>query len=279
MKFFTALPWLFLVIVGCSADPEEAEEVSEFEEIITIYAAEEEEEGELRSDQVYDYTQILSVNIGLYEEPGVMVLDHYVAQGEAAHIDGYYWYNKHQKMLQLEGFCDDEGWFYLTESYKGENTGYMEFTLEGNSEDAFWSISDASKERENFKATVLETRVNDDVYVEDHYYTFEHTITIYDGEGDVEEEALNELHVSFINEKYLAFKIFVIGRNAHLGDVGGVAIIEGDKAYYDNQGKEEWDVCLLTFDLDSDQITVHEEDCSGYHGMNVYFDCTFERVE
>ena len=279
MKLYSKIPLLFLLVVACSADPAETESATEFEEITTIDVAEDAVDGELPSNQVYDYTQILSVNIGLYEEPGVMVLNHYEAQGEAAHIDGYYWYNKHQKMLQLSGFCDDEGWFYLNESYNGENTGYMSFTLQENSEDAFWSVSEASKEKETFKFEVLETRQDENVYVRHENYEFVRTITIYDGEEDVEEEGVNELQVSFINDEYMAFKIFVIGRNAHLGDVGGVAMIDGDKAYYNYPGQDEWDKCELSFDLKDGEIIVHEDDCSGYHGMNASFDCAFELVK
>jgi len=49
-------------------------------------------------------------------------------EGGTSEIEGYYFYVRHQKNIDLKGFSDSRTrGIYLKESYKGKPTGYMEF--------------------------------------------------------------------------------------------------------------------------------------------------------
>mgnify|MGYP007077385884 CR=1 FL=1 len=271
-----------LVLASCTAP--EKEETGQIME----YAGDEEDSTGIESVEEYDdedefetkYTQVIEANIGLYQELAIMVLKE---QGEnkdgTINITGYYFYVKHQKNLDLDGVKDPvSGKYVLTESYKGETTGYMEF-IPGVADESFWAPASDTEDEQALNAKKL---TGGDPYemtmiINHNTYEYEHEIQMYNGEDWDNESVTDVLKVTWINEEYMAFDLNVIRNNAHLGSVNGVAKVTGDKAEFNKDAESEWEICQLEFDITEKDITVIEKDCSAWHGANAYFDGTYTK--
>ena len=120
-----------LIFISCQESIEDENEAiveptQVFEDEENLYT-----ENELGDEFDIDYTQVISAQIGIYQEEALMVVKHYPEnENSEIQIEGYYFYVKNQKNLDLEGIYDPiEKRYFLTESYKGEITGYMEFVV------------------------------------------------------------------------------------------------------------------------------------------------------
>ncbi len=227
-----------------------------------------------------EFTTIHAARIGTYQELAILVLKWYPLDDNGIHpIDGHYFYAKHQKRLELEGYSEPRTRrIYLTESYKGKKTGYIEFTQDDFENESFWAPNKQSKDRQDFKCYDLDSGepLEMTVALNHEKYQDKHEVTGL-GEPGQYETVMNELLVTRINDEYLAFYISVIGDYAHLGTVQGVARIEGDQAIFDNRDKLN-DGCELNFDLsEKNKIKVKEVDCRDFHGARVTFDGVFTR--
>ncbi|MCB9225388.1 MAG: hypothetical protein R2780_00345 [Crocinitomicaceae bacterium] len=230
-----------------------------------------------------DSKHVLYCEIGLYEKPAIMVLDWMTRDENGVYpIKGYYFYIDHQKNLDLEGFSDPSTrGIYLTESYKGKKTGYMEFAQDVPWEgENYWAASKGNSDKQTFYSEDLMFRDNmgAQVDIQKGQYTNPHTITIYmgDEEGEVEESVTDELNWVIINQEFFAFDISTTGRNAHTGEASGLATIKGNKAIWISDSEEH---CKLTFDLSKKEssIEVSEENCEYYHGAHASFDWNFSK--
>lgn len=227
-----------------------------------------------------EFTTIHAARIGTYQELAILVLKWYPLDENGIHpIDGHYFYVKHQKRLELEGYSEPRTRrIYLTESYKGKKTGYIEFTQDDVENESFWAPNKESKDRQDFKCYDLDSGdpLEMTVALNHEKYEDKHEVTGL-GEPDQYETVTNELLVTRINDEYLAFYIQVIGDYAHVGTVQGVARIEGDQAIFDNRDKLN-EGCELNFDLsEKNKIKVKEVDCADFHGARVTFDGLFTR--
>lgn len=272
---------LSLILFSTCTPPEKEEEgqIMEYAGDEDSLSDEVEEIADDENEFETKYTQVIEANIGLYQELAIMVLKE---QGEnedgTINITGYYFYVKHQKNLDLEGVKDPiSGKYVLTESYKGETSGYMEF-IPGVEDESFWTPANDTRDEQELNAKKL---LGGDPYemtlaINHETYQYEHELQIYNGTDWDTDTATDELKVTWINEEFMAFDLNVTRRNSHLGSVKGVAKVAGDKAEYVREG--EWDACQLDFDLSNEnEISVDEIDCSGWHGANATFDGTYTK--
>jgi hypothetical protein len=272
---------VFLILLASCGDTqpkEEGEKTKVNEETITDSL--ETEVVPVDDETENEWQEVVSAKIGDYQEIALMVLKE---SGEnedgTVNVEGYYFYVKHQKKLQLSGVKDPiSGKYVLTEFYKEKPTGYMEFIIGDKNDESFWSPANDTEDEQEMIVTQLVSGDPYELTIELNSGDFEnpHTIEFYQGEeeGWTEEDVIDELHITNVNGEFLLFDISVTGRNAHTGDASGLAIIDGYEAKW-TEPFEDLE-CTLYFDLSRDgEITVTEENCDYYHGMNAYFDGIF----
>lgn len=288
MRNFLSLTFLSVFIISCSDTSETLDAAADNEtEVDSLTLVDENGESFEEDDQDFEGVEskhVLFCKVGIYEEPAIMVLDWGESDGNGfSSITGYYYYLKHGKNLDLEGYSESSTrGIYLTESYKGKQSGYMEFAQDAHiqpwDEENFWATSMNSDDHQDFYSEdiLFQDPMEANIALTNEHYYYEHEVMMFDAEEEYTMEVTNELHISTINDEFLAFKIYVVCANGHQGEVSGLAKIEGDKAYYDNGLEDDWEVCKLTFDLSKeDEISVEEIRCQAYHGARAYFDGTF----
>jgi hypothetical protein len=283
--FYSILFALFLISCTAPEKEEEGEILEYFEETL-----EEEYKADFPEDEVdfedVESKHVLYCEIGLYEEAAIMVLDWGERDENGIYpIKGYYFYVNHQKNLDLDGYSEPSTrGIYLTESYKGKETGYMQFAQDAHVQpwdgENYWAVSkDAGDKQSFYSEDLLFTDPMDaNLALEYDKYEDGHGITIYMGEeeGDVDEYVTDELNWVIINEEFFAFDVSTTGRNGHTGEANGICKIQGDKAIWI---ADDEDQCTLTFDLSNKEkdISVSEENCTYFHGAYAYFDGTYSK--
>ena len=224
------------------------------------------------------FTQIVEAYIGDYQKLAIMVLKEQKENEDGQiPVSGYYFYAAHQKNLDLEGTLDPTtGKYALTESYNGKTSGYMEF-IPGNEKQSFWSAKKGGEQQEMSTKLLTGGDPEEMTLVINHAtYGYEHELVYYNASEDEQGTTTDELNVTFINDEFMAFTIDVIRTNGHLGNVSGVAKINGDKAKFYVPETDETMLCDLDFDLSVDgEITVNENDCTSWHGAYASFDGTY----
>jgi hypothetical protein len=285
--------YLFIIsffIVSCSGeeeiDPADSDVLVDKE--IDSIDVEESEETDGGDFEGIESKHVMFCKIGIYQEPAIMALNWSESdENGVTPITGYYYYLKHGKYLDLEGYSESRTrGIYLTESYKGEKTGYMEFAQDAHIQpwdgENYWAASKESTVHQEFYSQdiLFQDPMEGNLALTNEHYYFDHEVMMFDAAEEYTMEVTNELHVSRINEEYFAFTLYVVCTNGHQGGVDGLAKIEGNKAYFDNESEDEWDVCKLTFDLSvPDEITVEEIECQAYHGARAYFDGTLYKKD
>lgn len=189
-------------------------------------------------------------------------------------VKGGYWYVKQGKKLALNGSINAKsGEWKLTENYDDKITGNFELKPKNDSLVGTWSTPDGkTKESIVLKKVISKSKKNIQPRFEN--YEMAHQITIYDGENDVPEEATDEMHIGLIGN-YVLFNYWVLGTNAHIGQLSGVAqMTSASKALYtDKTG------CELSIVFNPNKtITVDEQSCDYYRGMRAYFAGTLKLV-
>ncbi|WP_417898806.1 hypothetical protein ABN702_22500 [Bacillus haimaensis] len=72
------------------------------------------------------------------------------------------------------------------------------------------------------------------------------------------------------------FRINVVSSGGHVGELEGMAFIDGNKAVF---SESEYG-CQLTFELGTDTIEVIENaGCNVWHGMNVSFEGRYRKED
>ncbi|MFT5778831.1 MAG: hypothetical protein ACI837_001787 [Crocinitomicaceae bacterium] len=215
--------------------------------------------------------------VGIYEQQVVIELG--ISDST---VSGRYFYARHQRFLALEGTYDTlTKEIKLIESYRGKITGYINCIqdVEGNLEGTWSKLEDSDKEP--FAATRLELNLDGKrlMNVRFEKYTHAHEILVYNGISNEPaiEKVVDEIVISHINDRYLSFHYSVIGGNAHLGSMDGIAqITEPNLAEYQSPQTE----CLLRFSFTKDSIAIVEEgDCSSYRGMRAHFGNTLGLIK
>ena len=227
------------------------------------------------------YTEVVSAKIGSYQEEALMVLKQQSKNSNGKiPITGYYFYVKNQKNLDLTGVFDPaSNTYFLTESYKGKNTGYMEFKL-GDGSKSFWSPESDRSDKQEMKAKHLTggnpeeftLELNGDKFVD------EHEVPMYDMDTIYYQEVTNKFAYTIVNDEFFVFDLSVVCTNGHSGSVSGIAQMRGERAFFNIEDSDEWTKCSLEFDLSvENKVSVIEKSCPGYHGARAYFDWEFSK--
>lgn len=280
--------FLGLFVFGCgNAVSDENENTRSENKTDTVVEEEIDEVEDIESKEDFigvETKHVLFCRIGDYEEPAIMVLDWGIKDENGIFpISGYYYYLKHSKNIDLNGYSEPrDRKIYLTESYKGEETGYMEFVQDDVEGISFWAPGKDSDDHQAFYSedVLFADPYEFNIALTNEQYIYEHEVIMFDGPEDYTMEAKNEMFISRINDEFLAFDLSVVCTNGHVGAVNGLAAIEGNQSFYKDKVDDEFEKCILTFDLAKEnEITVIEEDCNAFHGARAYFDCTLEKIK
>ncbi|MGB0915330.1 MAG: hypothetical protein ACPGVI_04615 [Crocinitomicaceae bacterium] len=208
--------------------------------------------------------------MGQYESNIVMELN--IANGA---VSGRYYYARHQKYLTLNGTIDKSGEVELTESYKGEKTGYLNFVLTEDIKGT-WKATPDSDDLQKFEANQITTVSKENYKPTFSAYEYDHITRIYNGpdlpSDDV--DVTDRMTFNTISDSLAAFYYNVVGANGHLGSINGLAKnIDGIWTFKDD-GE-----CTLTIKFDGKQANINEEDCGYYRGARAYFEGTLDQVK
>lgn len=210
--------------------------------------------------------------IGLYGEDVLMEIN----QNELT-LSGRYWYLKHGRQIAIQGEASAKSseW-QLTESLKNVVTGYMTLQLENGALTGQWYAPGKKSELQEVVMKKVFTSDNGQIQPEFEDFSRSKVITMYNGDKDevTEEDASDDIRLVRIGD-YVLFQYFVIGANAHVGHINGLAKFESKtKAIF--KGEEE---CQLSLDFNGNEVTIREdENCSYYRGMRAYFDGTLTKM-
>ncbi len=191
-------------------------------------------------------------------------------------VSGRYFYAKHQKFLALTGVYDSvERTVFLTESYNGRITGYIEATLSEDGElEGEWYRDENSRDvAQPFRASpmALTFDENDQMSVSFAQYMRHHSIQIFNGaERRYDAEAVvDECYVSQLDSRHIVFSYSVYGDNGHHGKIEGVATFNNEDVALCNH---EDLGCSLSFQFYPDSLVVRElKDCSSCRGSRAHF--------
>ncbi|UKN00948.1 hypothetical protein K6119_14530 [Paracrocinitomix mangrovi] len=273
---------LLLLAFSCSTEKEEeGGQIMTYEsEDIEVENPEETEQPTVTEGE--HYTQVISANIGLYQELAIMILEISPVEENGTHpVNGYYYYIAHQKPLDLKGHYNPASEMYiLDETYKGKKSGHMEFKVNDDSDQSFWCVNlDSEHQDFNSKELYYEESANFVLEIEKDKYEWIHPIDMYMGEeeGFVEEEVEDEFNFAIVNNEYILFDINKTGRNGHLAIANGFAKINDGIAIWD--APDDYTTCQIKMNLTkSGEVTVTEEKlCEGFRGFNASFDGTFTK--
>ena len=216
----------------------------------------------------YDY---YAGTIGLYGEDVLMEVN-----SDDNTITGRYWYLKHGKQIRLSGTTSAKGneW-QVAESVKNVVTGNMTLEVNGDELSGQWYAPGKKSELQEVKLQKVYHSDAGTIEPKFETYQFTKTISIYNGEEDEEEEATDDIKLVRIGD-YVLFQYFVIGHNAHVGHINGLAKMKDkNKAVFKGE-----DACELSLTFDGNEVTVMEEEsCSYYRGMRAYFAGTLKKTK
>lgn len=269
ISLHSTILFLAFLLAACSENPENDVSTSNDEASTEASPDELEESPELEESAEERAWGVYAGKLGLYEQEVVMEL---IISGDK--VSGSYFYAKHQKALQLDGTYDKASQkFVVTESYKGKATGYMEFDLIKGELNGFWMKKAGSKEKEDFKATLLPVDEKEFKVVHSVYES-KHEMTIYNATEEAEVEMVTDiLKVSQLGKGLFAFYYSVIGGTGHLGSLDGLGETRNGKSTF------QMDECELQFDFSSKNAEVHESgDCQYYRGARVYFEGSLKKI-
>jgi hypothetical protein len=265
MKIAYLIPFLFLI--SCAPKEEEVPGIESMHgrvdsEIVDLNA--DANEGSMEAWWVF-----YEGRVGTYEQQVVLELG--ITDST---VSGRYFYARHQKFLALEGTFDTlTKEIKLVESYRGKITGYINCVQkpDGSLEGSWSKLEEGDKEP--FSANPLELNLGGKRLMKVRFekYTRAHDILVYNGISNEPaiEKVVDEIVVSHINDSYFSYHYSVIGGNAHLGSMDGIAKSNDTKtANYQSQKTD----CMLQFSFKKDSISIIEDgNCSYYRGMRAHF--------
>lgn len=222
---------------------------------------------------------VLTGKLGLYEMPFSMQL---TVQG--TNVNGSYFYHKYMKDLDLTGTYDPSTRkVVLTESYKGEPSGYFEGTLKSSEFQGEWMASPEAEEKFPFTAEIFDNsnavdHGNDKSLDGNYFHRFVSFMVagVDEETGEVKEEeydAENVLKLKHVANGYYAFFYSVMGANGHSGEAAGIleSSAKDSLTFY---GESD---CILGFKFTGRSVYVSEYDCFYYHGARAWMDGELNR--
>ena len=224
-------------------------------------------------------TDVFSCYVGLYQQQCVMLLNYSYSDIVGDYnVEGFYYYAKHQKKINLSGTYDVGANFYqLTESYKGKTSGYFEFYTDENADQNFWSSDLSEGTKQELKCELLTSYPAsvEDISIQTNKYATEHMVN-YDPLYEDPQTATDVLNTINIGEDYLAFYYYIISYSQNIGSVSGIAKMQGkSKAVWEDENG-----FTLNFSLYPDRIeveSVNYEEMT-YGGFGVHFGGTYYRI-
>lgn len=211
--------------------------------------------------------------VGLYSEDVVVELS-----VENNTISGGYWYLKHGKRLELNGeISPKQNEWKITESYNGKTTGSFQLEERNDSLIGIWYAPKAGSEPQKVALRKLVSETEDRIDLDFETYQLKHDIDMYNWETEEfdTEEGTDEMRLVHIGD-YVLFSYDVIGSNAHMGFINGVAKMKksGNEAVFTGESD-----CELTIRFKDNAVIAEESDCQYYRGMRAYFGGQLERVK
>lgn len=213
--------------------------------------------------------------IGDYEKHVVVSL----SLAEDNSVKGSYFYDKHQKHLDLIGSYDPKsGNYRLSESYKNKPTGLLEFKNFNGELKGTWKKSAKDVEPQEIKLRLLYSAGNEKPVFEFSRYEMKHEITIYNGETEDIEKVTDQLKVATINKDFKSFSYAITRRNGHMGSADGIIRMDKNSAKQVGHFYGESN-CDLVFTFTDKNVDIIENDCEYYHGANAYMDGELTKVK
>jgi len=195
-------------------------------------------------------------------------------------IFGGYWYLKHGKKLTLTGKASPKSnQINLTESYKGKTTGKFVLINQEDSLVGSWVAPNNSATAQNVHLKRVLKDQESPFKPKFEKFVWEHEISIYNYNGEDEQSIVREMAEDDMNlvkiGDFVLFNYTVIGSNAHVGYISGLAPLKGKKAIY--KGEKP---CELSIEFVNEKtIKTDEDDCSYYRGMRAYFQGELKKVK
>jgi hypothetical protein len=262
----------FTFLASCQQKKEQSssdkpkESTSTHIEKVQPSAGTQEEDAITEAPKSYDY---YAGTIGLYGEDVLMEV-----HSNDNNITGRYWYLKHGRQIQLSGTKSGKGneW-QLQESVKNVVTGNMTLAVSENELTGQWYAPGKKSQLQEVRLQKVYHTPDGPMQPNFETYTFEHIISIYNGEEDEQEEAEDDIKLVRIGD-YVLFQYFVIGHNAHVGHINGLAkMVSKNKAVFKGE-----DGCELSITFEGEKVSiVEEESCSYYRGMRAHFGGTLTK--
>jgi len=287
VKLIYCIP--FILLTACGGEPDHIYETDKSDTLSNQMESDNDLTTEVIEDEVEpEELQVITengkrafyANVGIYGSPAILVLDVKDADevngdGDFSEVDGYYFYVKRQKNLDLRGGFDIINQeFRLTESYKGKTTGFFSFSLADPTKN-YWATSEEDNNHQDLNVTELEPidseLQNFTFSMEKHVY--EHEVMDMSAETETWEEVEDDLGMVFINDNLMAFNLHVVRTNFHMGGASGLAK-KVDENTYVWQGEEG---CELTFKLSPTKVETIDKGCDYYHGFRATLDADFDR--
>lgn len=206
--------------------------------------------------------------IGMYQKHVVVTLS--IADDNS--VVGSYFYDKHQKHIDLAGTYDSKsGTYKLTESVKKKTTGLLEFKNFNGDLKGEWRTGPKDKDPQGIQLHLLYTAGTEKPTFTFSTYKMSHEITMYNGETEDLIKTTDILKIAEINADYKSFSYSLTRRNGHTGGADGV--IRMDKNTKKQIGHFYGESnCDLEFEFNGKDVDIEEHDCEYYHGANAYMD-------
>lgn len=213
--------------------------------------------------------------IGLYEQHVVVSL----SLSDDNTVTGTYFYDKHQKHLNLNGSYDPKsGNYNLTESYKNKQTGLLQFKNFNGELIGLWKKGSKDTEPQEIKLKLLYAAGNTQPKIEFSKYEMKHEITLYNGQTEDIEKVTDQLNVATINKEFKSFSYSITRRNGHMGSADGIIRMDKNSAKQVGHFYGESN-CDLAFTFTDKSVDIEENDCEYYHGANAYMDGSLSKVK
>lgn len=213
--------------------------------------------------------------IGFYEKHVVVTLS--IADDNS--VIGTYFYDKHQKHLDLNGtYNPKSGSYELTESYKNKPTGLLTFKNFNGDLKGEWRTSSKDKDPQELELRMLYTAGKEKPTIVFSTYKMDHEVSMYNGESEDLIKTTDVLKIAEINAEFKSFSYSLTRRNGHTGGADGIIRMDKNakKQIGHFYGESE---CDLEFEFTGKDVDIEEHDCEYYHGANAFMDGSLSLVK
>ena len=215
---------------------------------------------------------IAVAQFGIYESVAVLKLKPQPRVPNIKHIPikGTYYYIKHGKKIELEGYLNTEiSRVVLKESYEGKITGHIQFSGNESAEN-YWQLPESTEKE---KANLIHLHSIDSVGGVGKIFRmyFENIFKVRDysqPENSPLYEAKDSVWACKLPDNSLAFHINVTGDNFHLGRWKGIALPSKSSNVFIHKSFSNGSKCELKIDLSMEKkITFRDVDCEDCCGV------------